>query len=131
MVTARVVGRGCILMAVCAGCGGGAEPVTGEEISPIQLTEADPAGPPARTETSVMYEPVPPPEMEQAAPVVTAAMRSKPREEVLQMTAMDLSQPRRQQAQPTPQAAPAKQPAAALPTEPPQAAPPEPAPPAR
>jgi general secretion pathway protein D len=93
----REVWLGCLLMAMCAGCGGNAEPVTGEEVSPIQLRNTQEQAQAVEADLPAAGAIVGRSSRKQVSPAAPVLARSKSPDEVLQMTAMDLPKPRAQQ----------------------------------
>jgi general secretion pathway protein D len=106
----------CVL--ICAGCDLKPKPVSGTDVSPIQLrshSEREQPKPqrqqPKPPTTVAKPAPVQPAEQPPLPPGITPIGKSKPRDELVQMTAIDLPQPPVQQmepAKPVQQAEPAQ-----------------------
>lgn len=82
----------CLLILLWSGCNVPTEPVSGEDVSPIQLRQ-----PPAQAQeqtpvTATAPAPVQPVQRQSPPPGITPVARSKPQDEVLQMSSMDLPQ---------------------------------------
>ena len=113
----------CILVLFWAGCDVPSKPVSGTDVSPIQLRRRPK---PEQPETKpVVSEPAPvaPAKEQVLPPASTPVVRSKPRDETLQMSSMDLPQrPMRQVESPKPVAPPRQPELTPPPAEPTQAA---------
>ena len=103
----------CALILIWSGCSAPPKPVSGTDVSPIQLrTRAKPVQPEAKA-TETAPAPVQPAKEQPLPPGITPVGKSQPRDELLQMSSMDLPQRPAQQAElPKPVQAPASQQAA-------------------
>ncbi len=101
----------CILIVACTGCGVKPKPVSGTDVSPIQLRTPSEQKPPEASATAAQPVAAQSAKGSSLPPGITPVGKSMPREELLQMTAMDLSQRQVQRVEPpkpAQEAAPAK-----------------------
>lgn len=90
----------CVLITVCAGCGIQPKPVSGADVSWTQLRAPSEQEPPKTSTTAAQPVSTSPAKESSLPPGITPVGKSKPRDELLQMTAMDLSQRQVQRVEP-------------------------------
>jgi len=90
----------CILLAACTGCGSQPKPVSGADVSWTQLRTPSEQEPLETSATAVEPVRVQPAKELSLPQGITPVGKSQPREELLQMTAMDLSQRQVQRVEP-------------------------------
>jgi len=92
----------CITLAIGAGCGGPAKPVSGTQVSPIQLHASSKSKPRPQAKTPAPEPAAAQPAEPQIPPGITPVAADPARSELVQMSSMDTPQQPVQQAPPAP-----------------------------
>jgi general secretion pathway protein D len=90
----------CILIAVGAGCGDSAKPVSGADVSPIQLKTSAKRKQSAQAYVRQAAPTAASPAAQRSSPEITPVAKNEPPEQLLQMTSIDEPQPRTTPSQP-------------------------------